>query len=126
MKKSTLLISYLVAPSVTINPQLLGHLKRHEKSHTVKKPHSCSQCDYKCSQSSHLMMHEKMRNDDKPLSCSQCDHKCSQSSLLKTHEKSAMLISLSVSLQWPPYLAIERDIKKYPPAINHSAVPSVV
>ena len=68
----------------------------YTKEHTqVKKPSSCSNCDYKASVQNYLNLHERIHTGDKPFSrlrcqkypCSHCGKMFTQSGARQIHER---------------------------------------
>ncbi|XP_075208143.1 uncharacterized protein LOC142313042 [Anomaloglossus baeobatrachus] len=60
----------------------------HQKSHTRKKPYSCSKCGKGYSIKSRLVTHLKKHKGKKEFSCSECGKYFKEKSELDTHQKS--------------------------------------
>ncbi|XP_073538103.1 uncharacterized protein [Phyllobates terribilis] len=62
-------------------------LFKHERIHTVKKPHSCSECGKCFNKKSHLVSHHRTHTGEKPYSCSECGKCFNRKSYLVSHHR---------------------------------------
>ncbi|XP_052365530.1 zinc finger protein 436-like [Oncorhynchus keta] len=62
------------------------HLK-HQRRHTGKKPHRCSDCGKRFPSSADLKRHLRIHTGEKPNSCDQCGKSFSVTSSLKAHQR---------------------------------------
>ncbi|XP_034720785.1 zinc finger protein 32-like isoform X7 [Etheostoma cragini] len=62
-----------------------GHLKQHMRSHTEKRPFSCSVCKKAFKQKGHLQTHMRIHTGERPFSCSICKRAFTESGSLRKH-----------------------------------------
>ena len=62
------------------------HLKRHLLTHTGEKQHKCTQCNYSTNQAGNLRTHIMSHTGEKPHRCNQCDYSSTNSRNLTWHE----------------------------------------
>ena len=65
---------------------LVGHLRKHMRKHSDKKPFGCTQCNFYCEQASNLKQHMFTHSGEKPFKCEQCNYSCGQAKDLKKHK----------------------------------------
>ncbi|CAG0905255.1 unnamed protein product, partial [Cyprideis torosa] len=65
----------------------MSELKRHEQIHSGEKPFSCLICDARFAMKGNLRKHERTHTGEKPFSCSHCDARFAERSSLKRHER---------------------------------------
>ncbi|XP_041738101.2 zinc finger protein 771 isoform X2 [Coregonus clupeaformis] len=64
----------------------LWSLKEHKRVHMVGKPYPCSQCEKGFGQLGQLKVHERTHTGEKPYQCFQCEKRFTQLGNLKWHE----------------------------------------
>ena len=64
-----------------------GTLKRHMRTHTGEKLHSCTKCDQGFTRSDYLMEHMRSHTGERPYQCTKCNQAFTTSSNLTVHKR---------------------------------------
>ncbi|XP_060802491.1 zinc finger protein 470 isoform X2 [Amyelois transitella] len=67
------------------NKKLKGHLSEHMRVHEKERPHECTICGQRFTQSTQLNVHRRSHTGDRPYECRICSHRFSHSNALMLH-----------------------------------------